>query len=77
MKSEVVCHGEMDGVGHTEINWTGNEHYMGSYSFKGTMNGRPNEMSSTYKGDWVKADCGSVKPFTGRPMPSMSPPPPR
>jgi hypothetical protein len=64
MKSEVVCHGEnMDGTGHSEINWTGNEHYAGSYSFKGTMHGQPNEMSTTYKGEWVKADCGAVKPF--------------
>jgi hypothetical protein len=64
MKSEVVCHGEnMDGVGHSEINWNGNEHYMGNYNFKGTTQGQANEISTTYKGDWVKADCGSVKPF--------------
>jgi hypothetical protein len=68
MKSEVVCHGMMDGVGHSEINWTGNEHYSGSYAFKGTMHGQPNEMSTTYKGDWVKADCGAVKPFSAKAM---------
>jgi hypothetical protein len=68
MKSEVVCHGAMDGVGHSEINWTGNEHYSGNYSFKGTMHDQPNEMSTTYKGDWVKADCGDVKPFSAKAM---------
>jgi hypothetical protein len=68
MKSEVVCHGAMDGVGHSEINWSGNEHYMGSYNFKGTMHGRPNEMSTTYKGDWISADCGAVKPFSAKAM---------
>jgi hypothetical protein len=69
MKSEVVCHGPaMDGVGHSEISWTGNEHYTGSYNFKGTMQGQPNEMSTSYKGDWVKADCGAVKPFNAKAM---------
>lgn len=62
MKSEVTCHGVMEGTGHSEISWTGNEHYTGSYSFKGTMHGRPNAVNTSYKGDWVKADCGSVKP---------------
>ncbi|HWX90055.1 MAG TPA: DUF3617 domain-containing protein [Rhizomicrobium sp.] len=68
MKSETVCHGVMDGVGHSEINWTGNEHYRGSYNFKGTMHGQPNEMNTTYKGDWIGADCGAVKPFTAKAM---------
>ena len=61
--SEVVCHGAMEGVGHSQINWTGTEHYSGSYNFKGTMHGQPNQVSTTYKGDWVKADCGDVRPF--------------
>jgi hypothetical protein len=64
MKSDVVCHGEnMEGVGHSEISWSGNEHYAGSYHFKGTTQGQSNEINTTYKGDWIKADCGSVKPF--------------
>src|SRR5256885_12064105 len=29
MKSEVTCHGRMEGVGHAEISWRGNEHYEG------------------------------------------------
>ena len=62
MKSETVCHGVMEGVGHSQIAWTGNEHYTGNTSFKGSMHGRPNAMSTSFKGDWVKADCGSVKP---------------
>ena len=68
MKSEVVCHGTMEGVGHSEINWSGNEHYAGNYHFKGTMQGRPNEISTTYKGDWIRGDCGSVKPFSAKAM---------
>jgi len=64
MTSQTVCHGVMEGMGHSEISWSGNEHYTGSYSFKGTMHGKPNSVSNSFKGDWVKADCGSVKPAT-------------
>jgi hypothetical protein len=66
MKSETICHGVMEGSGHAEISWRGAEHYTGSYSFKGTMHGQPNAISTSYKGDWVKADCGSVKPFSAK-----------
>ena len=62
MKSEVTCHGRMEGVGHSEMTWRGNEHYEGTYSFKGSMEGRPQEISTRYTGDFVKADCGAVKP---------------
>ena len=62
MKSEVTCHGRMEGVGHAEMNWRGNEHYDVTYNFKGTMGGRPQEISPRYSGDFVKADCGAVKP---------------
>ena len=75
--AETTCHGRMDGVGHMQISWRGNEHYEGSYSFKGTMEGHPQEMSTHYTGDFVKADCGAVKPYSARAMPATSPPPPR
>jgi hypothetical protein len=62
MKADVTCHGRMEGVGHSEMTWRGNEHYEGTYSFKGTMEGRPQEISTHFTGDFVKADCGAVKP---------------
>jgi hypothetical protein len=62
MKSEVTCHGRMEGVGHAEMSWRGNEHYEGTYNFKGSMEGHPQDISTRYSGDFVKADCGSVKP---------------
>src|ERR1700755_472583 len=61
MKSEVTCHGRMEGVGHSEMSWRGNEHYEGTYSFKGSMEGHPQNISTRYSGDFVKADCGAVK----------------
>jgi len=44
------------------MTWRGNEHYEGTYNFKGMMEGRPQEISTRYSGDFVKADCGAVKP---------------
>ena len=63
MESEITCHGHMNGTGHVKISWRGNEHYDGTYNFKGVMEGQPREMSSHYVGDFVNADCGAVKPF--------------
>jgi len=64
MIAETTCHGRMEGVGRMQMSWRGNEHYEGTYSFKGSMEGRPHEMTSHYTGDFVKADCGAVKPYT-------------
>jgi hypothetical protein len=63
MEAQITCHGRMDGVGHVKVNWRGTDHYEGTYDFKGTMGGRPQEMSTHYTGDFVKSDCGAVKPF--------------
>jgi Protein of unknown function (DUF3617) len=62
MTSEVTCHGRMEGVGRAQMSWRGNEHYEGTYSFKGSMEGHPQQISTRYTGDFVKADCGAVKP---------------
>ena len=61
--SETVCHGRMEGTGRSQMSWRGDTHYDGTYSFKGAMGGRSQAMSSKFSGDWVKADCGAVKPF--------------
>jgi hypothetical protein len=68
VSAETTCHGRMDGVGRSQMSWRGNDHYEGTYSFKGTMEGHAQEMSSHYTGDFVKADCGAVKPFAPRAM---------
>jgi hypothetical protein len=62
--AEMVCNGRMKGRGLMRISWSGDSHYEGSYSFKGDVQGHAMESSSSFKGDWVKADCGTVKPST-------------
>jgi hypothetical protein len=65
MTADMVCkNGEMQGTGHVQVSYSGDEHYSGSYAFK--ADGQPSGISSSFKGDWVKADCGSVKPFTAK-----------
>jgi len=66
MTAQMVCTGEMKGTGRMQISYSGKEHYSGSYDFKGNMNGQPMDMSSSFKGDWVKADCGTVKPYVAK-----------
>ncbi len=62
MAADMVCNGEMKGSGQLQLSFGGAEHYSGSYHMKGVVDGRPVEAASTFKGDWVKADCGDVKP---------------
>lgn len=66
MTAQTVCNGEMKGSGQMQISYSGAEHYAGSYSFKGNMNGQPIDTNSSFKGDWVKADCGAVKPYIAK-----------
>ena len=66
MSAQTVCTGEMKGSGQMQISYSGAEHYTGSYSFKGTMSGQPMDTTSSFKGDWVKADCGAVKPYVAK-----------
>lgn len=66
MTSEMTCNGRMKGTGRMQISYRGTEHYQGSYDFKGTVEGNPTSMSTSFRGDWVKADCGAVKPYSLR-----------
>jgi hypothetical protein len=61
LSADMVCNGDMKGTGHVHVSYSGAEHYSGDYSFKGAMHGHPADMQSSFSGDWVKADCGSVK----------------
>jgi hypothetical protein len=66
MATDTVCNGQMKGTGHMEVAYTGAEHYAGSYAFKGSIEGHPSNLATAYKGDWLKADCGSVKPYIAK-----------
>jgi len=63
VNTEITCHGRVEGTGRAQVSWRGTDHYEGTYNFKGTMEGQVQEISTSYSGDFVKADCGNVKPF--------------
>lgn len=66
MTAVMTCTGRLKGTGQVKVSYSGAEHYTGSYSFKGTAEGAPTTMNTTFKGDWVKADCGAIKPYSLR-----------
>jgi hypothetical protein len=63
MHTQVTCTGRVNGTGDMQMSWRGTDHYEGTYSFKGESGGRPQDMTTHYTGDFVKADCGTVKPY--------------
>jgi Protein of unknown function (DUF3617) len=58
---DVACAGSgFNGTGHFEVTYESSEHYTGSMDMKGSHDGQPMNMHSTYEGQWVSASCGSV-----------------
>jgi len=59
---DMVCKGDnMDGQGHVSLAYDSDEHYSGSFTFTGSAHGHPANMSTSFEGKWIAADCGSVK----------------
>jgi hypothetical protein len=63
MKAAMTCNGRLKGSGQMQITYRGAEHYQGTYDFKGQVEGNATAMTTRFKGDWVKADCGAIKPY--------------
>ena len=60
--ADMTCSTErMQGHGHVAVNFDSNEHYAGTYTFNGTTEGRPQNMTYSFEGRWISADCGGVK----------------
>ena len=63
MTAAMTCNGRLKGTGQMRISYRGAEHYSGTYDFKGTVEGNATTMDTHFKGEWVKADCGTIKPY--------------
>jgi len=63
MVLETICHGPLEGVGRSQILWRGNDHFDGTYDFKGRFRGDPTRMSSSFSADWQSEDCRGVRPY--------------
>lgn len=66
MTASMVCKGNMQGTGTIQITYDGAERYSGHYSFKGSTAGQATDVTTRFRGQWVKADCGAVKPYSLR-----------
>jgi hypothetical protein len=63
MVMETICHGQVEGVGRSQITWRGNDHFDGTYAFTGKFRGDPARISSSFSADWAGADCRGVRIF--------------
>jgi hypothetical protein len=63
MAIESICHGPLEGVGRAQLIWRGNQHFDGSYLFKGRLRGETAQMSSSFTADWSGSDCKGVRVF--------------
>lgn len=60
--ADMTCSSErMQGHGHVAVSFDSDEHYSGTYTFTGTAEGHPQNMTYNFEGRWISADCGSVK----------------
>jgi Protein of unknown function (DUF3617) len=62
MNADMTCNGRMHGHGHMTMTYDNPEHYSGQVSFAGEVEGQPSNVTDSFDGHWVSADCGSVKP---------------
>jgi hypothetical protein len=60
--ADMVCNGkDMTGNGHVAVTYdSANTHYTGQMTFSGMSHGQPANMTNSFEGRWVKADCGNV-----------------
>jgi len=58
--ADMTCNGEMQGTGHMSVTYDSTEHYSGKMDFSGTSHGHHADMTNSFEGRWVSADCGTV-----------------
>jgi hypothetical protein len=66
MVLESLCYGPLQGVGRYDIEWRGNDHFDGTYEFKGRFRGDPTRMSSSFSADWQGDNCRGVRTYIPR-----------
>ncbi len=66
MTANMVCKGNLKGTGSIQIAYEGAERYAGTYNFQGASAGQTTNVTTRFRGQWLKADCGKVKPYALR-----------
>ena len=57
---DMACTGDFNGTGHFQVTYDSGEHYAGSMDMKGSHEGHPMNMHSSFEGKWISASCGNV-----------------
>jgi hypothetical protein len=57
MSADLVCTGAMKGQGAMQLAYADDQHYSGSFSFKGVASGHQVDMKTTIAGEWQAAAC--------------------
>lgn len=59
--ADMSCSGEVNATGHMNVTYDSPAHYSGKSTLVGTSNGHPVNMTQSFEGRWLKADCGGMK----------------
>jgi hypothetical protein len=57
---DMVCNGEAKGTGHIAVTYDSNTHYAGQMTMAMNAGGHAMNMTNSFEGKWLSADCGKV-----------------
>ncbi len=60
LSAQMVCTGPAKGAGKLTVTYDSDTHYTGSLSMSTEAGGQTMNMTNTFEGKWVSADCGKV-----------------
>lgn len=55
--------GEPPSRGEGTVRFQSDKAYTGQFTFNTTLNGKPEQMEMSQKGQWLSGDCGAIKPL--------------
>jgi hypothetical protein len=58
--ADLKCTGRMTGHGHFEVTYDSPEHYAGHATMQTSAGSHEMNLTDSFEGRWIKADCGSV-----------------
>ena len=58
--ADMVCTGPTKGTGHMSVTYDGDTHYAGQMTMAMNAGGQAMNMTNTFDGKWVSADCGKA-----------------
>lgn len=60
LSAQMVCTGQEKGTGKFTVTYDSDTHYTGSLAMTTEAGGQTMNMTNTFEGKWVSADCGKV-----------------